>query len=231
MLLTFGLAWHLELLTRVPFLSFFGWLSTTLFSHFPAWFDATRCERLLFPLTPLWLPLMEGAWWTFFRWFQAQLTSLSLPQVHLPVPRSYLSDVRFWFPTSLDVTLTGWSTLPWSRLRKRPRSNINHHQFGIHVRLRCRRVPLYTAPAVPADLATQQTTVTSQVPEQSHEDETDSSPPEPEQEASQEVKDEDNWECDTELAHLTIWTDWTSENFMVSRNRPLGVCWTSSYTL
>ena len=133
MLLTFGLAWHLELLTRVPFLSFFGWFSTTLFSHFPAWFDATRCEPLLFPLTPLWLTLMEGAWWTFFRWFHTQLTSLSPPQVHLPVPRSYLSDVRFWFPTSLDVTQTGWSTLPWSRLQKRPRSNINHHQFGIHV--------------------------------------------------------------------------------------------------
>ena len=147
------LLYHLDLMLDFQMYalweSFAAWIST---SSLPSWSDATLLEHLLLCLTPHWLQLMEGAWWTFFRWFDTGLLLLLLLSKLLPFfiltslsrirpPSSYYLDVRFWMPVSLEVTFPG-HVYSWN-LPDRPihhYSSINHHQFGIRVRARSRRL-------------------------------------------------------------------------------------------
>ncbi len=46
-------------------------LDQTITPSIPLWPQATLPERLLIPATSLWLPLLKGGWWTFFRWIYA----------------------------------------------------------------------------------------------------------------------------------------------------------------
>ena len=117
-----------------------------LTSCIPPWHDTTLAERLLLPLTPHWSPVIQGAWWTFFRWFRLTfLCSINLLAKQLGRHQchyTYRHDIRFRIPTSIHVTLIGWPVPPRSKPIKRPHSGISHHQFGIQVRLRYRLVPL-----------------------------------------------------------------------------------------
>ena len=143
------LLYHLDLMLDFQLYalweSFAAWIST---SSIPSWSDALLLERSLLCLAPHWLQLMEGAWWTFFRWFDTGLLLLlTLPKL-LPFfiltflyitrpPSSYYLDVRFWMPVSLEVTFPGyiysWNLQDQLKLHY---SCINHHQYGIRVRAR-----------------------------------------------------------------------------------------------
>ena len=127
----------------------------------PLWTQSMLPERLLLPFTSLWLPWLRGEWWTFFRWIYATLIPpfyllLAFIRPYLYLQPSFARDVRFWIPISLDVTLFGWQVLP-TRPPKRPKGLTCHHQFGISVRVRLRRLPKLSSPSVPTELATQST--------------------------------------------------------------------------
>jgi hypothetical protein len=92
--------------------------------------------------------LMEGAWWTFFRWFRKlwitilfQTRSLlSTVRFHClkHLHQSYRRDIRFWIPMfSLDVQLVGPNLSP-PRTQSRARSRLYDHHYGIWLRLRWR---------------------------------------------------------------------------------------------
>ena len=163
------LLFHLNLVTDGLMLHWYQLLQSFLYPYFdfiPTWDCATPIERYLFATTPhLAFLLMQGAWWTFFRWFQASFFYLYLKfcTFSAPSPQAYQLDVRMWIPVSLfiGITLNGWTTT-WPRARhKRPSSGINHHQFGIRVRLRYRLCHLNTNRSkVPAEIATRQSDTT-----------------------------------------------------------------------
>ena len=92
--------------------------------------------------------LMEGAWWTFFRWFRnLWITILFRTRSFLSAVRfhclkhlhqSYRRDIRFWIPMfSLDVQLVG-PNLPPPRIKTRPWRRLDNHHYGIWLRLRWR---------------------------------------------------------------------------------------------
>ena len=110
------LLYHLDLMLDFQLYalweSFAAWIST---SSIPSWYDAMLLECSLLCLTPHWLQLMEGAWWTFFRWFDTVL----FPPKLLPIfiltflssirpPSSHHLDTRFWMPVYLEVTFPGY---------------------------------------------------------------------------------------------------------------------------
>ena len=83
----------------VEFLSFLpAWSST-------AWFPCFQYSICVIPS----LRLMEGAWWTFFRWFRKLYIAFFyfLLFSHVQEHQSVRRDVRFRFRGSLDVRLTG----------------------------------------------------------------------------------------------------------------------------
>ena len=92
--------------------------------------------------------LMEGAWWTFFRWLKLTFGSIStiaqlLIARTLTTPEAMhqlRTDVRFWMPDGLDleVKLNGRTVIGFMD-SNHPKPKCQHHQYGIWLRLRFKR--------------------------------------------------------------------------------------------
>lgn len=117
-------------------------------------------------LAPLWftdlLPfrLLEGDWWTYFKWFIIsaclQLGLLLAPLLQ-PQQTSFRYDVRFCISIFLHVTLYG----PTFPMLRRSRSRFPYKQYSIRVRLRSRRFRATPKSTVPQDPATPDGAITS----------------------------------------------------------------------
>ena len=120
----------------------FTWLSY-LFLLFPDAASLSWDILVLFGLTSVlvfWV--LEGAWWTFFRWLKS-LTALGLYHwiTLLAAHREqylFRRDVRFTFKAPLSVILTGHNTVLFCTTWHKRSSAPHHHQFLVHVRLRLR---------------------------------------------------------------------------------------------
>jgi hypothetical protein len=129
---------HLALLSGVPFEVHLRYLYALLMTpSCSLWHAATWIYLLTtWCVTSRAIHVMEGDWWTYFRWFSVAIwltffQSLFDLQHSLKPHHNHSRDVRFWLPISLQVTLYG----PASMQRRRSRSRIQHSQYGIRVRL------------------------------------------------------------------------------------------------
>ena len=121
--------------TLSSFLALVTWLLTT---WLPTWLPRFTAGYLGFRL-------MEGGWWTFFKWFQWILLTFYYRLMTSKPHQSYRQDVRFWIP-QLSITIPNWypthSLGVWHRKRRPPSSPFGHHQYGIRIRLRYKYVVL-----------------------------------------------------------------------------------------
>ena len=117
-------------------------LSPPLFYFFSVFPDACFTSwDLLFEFSLAVLPivwLMEGAWWTFFRWLQSSVCLGLLHLASIKEHQLFQCDVRFRFRASLNVTLTGFNTTLFRTAWSKRTSVPHHHQFHLSVRLRAR---------------------------------------------------------------------------------------------
>ena len=111
------------------------WLSATWLTRFHLWIA-----------TPLFLRLIEGAWWTFFFWLAhlilvPLLFLLYLSNLQLKYPTAQ-QDVRFWIPISLSVDLQvgGMSCFTKRRHCQRDTSRSRLSRSGFQVRVRWKDV-------------------------------------------------------------------------------------------
>ena len=111
------------------YLSFTSW--TTLLSYISTGYLVFR--------------LMEGGWWTFFKWFQYSLLRAYYDLMTSKPHQSYRQDIRFWLPT-ISVTMPTWTTSHplsiWHRKHRAKSRSFGHHQYGIRIRFRYRYIVL-----------------------------------------------------------------------------------------
>ena len=151
----------LHALYQLDYLQLAGeaWSSLTplLFGLFEELPDATQypwSDNILFVLfTYLVKWLVEGAWWTFFRWLCTSFAALTLLLTSHKRHQRFRRDVRFCMHLSLEVSLTGFNTTLFRTTWHRHHSLPHHHQFALHVRLRAhikwKREPRYRLADVP----------------------------------------------------------------------------------
>ena len=95
------------------------------------------------------LQSLEGGWYSLLAWISklSLLPGYILYHLHYSMPRTtFRTDVRFWYPTSFDLSVPGWTytTSPHyhSPNKTRPQGRFGHHQYGIRIRLQPRSFSL-----------------------------------------------------------------------------------------
>lgn len=125
----FPALWNLLYPTISWMYSFPAWSTTT-------WFGATAHSSGMV----LVFRLMEGGWWTTFKWLYASLFGLYFAFLSLMTSKphqSYRQDIRLYFP-SIELHPPGccrYTNSSWHR-RTKYASTFGHHQYGIRLRLR-----------------------------------------------------------------------------------------------
>ena len=147
---------HIHLFTDTAFPTTFPRFLTPLLAscstYIPPWPDSSWYTRYLYGSTvPLVFRLIEGGYWSTVTWLSHLLLLPAVSAVaayqsisQLKPHQSHRLDVRFWFPTSFDLTIPGWTRYPetsWYRPKKAT-SPFRHHQYAIRLRVHYKSISL-----------------------------------------------------------------------------------------